>query len=148
MAGSTKGPAGIHKKLRLPVRAPPELLLSCSPEVPASPTPPPSPPLRARLPRRALLKLLEQVTPEEKFLRQIPAGTTECHVVYPSALPEKLVRRRLHLLATECVEGHRKWLFWSWAALPFSVATVVRGGGTGGILSHGRQDLLPEGEGA
>lgn len=79
----------------------------------------------AATPRRGLLKLLEQVTPEEKFLRQIPKTASECDIVYPSALPEKLVRRRLHLLATECTAGHRRWLFWSWAALPFTVATVV-----------------------
>lgn len=76
--------------------------------------------------RSALLKLLEQVTPEEKFLRQIPNSATTCDVIFPSSLPEKLVRRRLHMLATECTEGHRRWLFWSYAALPFTAATVVR----------------------
>jgi hypothetical protein len=63
--------------------------------------------------------VLSREDPHETFLKSVPTGHTEMLVLYPGILKEKVVRRRLRLLALQGKRRHRRRIFWwSLAMIP------------------------------
>eukprot|EP00775_Hariotina_reticulata_P003909 gene3909-4163_t len=63
--------------------------------------------------------LMSRVDPSETFLKALPQQADALEIRYPSSLPERLVRRRLRLLAAKAIPFHRSRLrIWSMAILP------------------------------
>ncbi len=63
--------------------------------------------------------VLKREDPRESFLKSIPLDNGILDVTYPDHLPEKLVRRRLRLLAMQGRQRHRRGIMlWSLAFIP------------------------------
>ena len=64
--------------------------------------------------------VLSREDPRETFLKEVAYGDVgKLDILYPSEMKEKLVRRRLRLLAVESIKRHRRrLLWWSLAAVP------------------------------
>lgn len=75
--------------------------------------------LRNRWHRFIVNVVLKREDPRESFLKSIPLDNGTLDVTYPDHLPEKLVRRRLRLLAMQGRARHRRGvLLWSLAFIP------------------------------
>lgn len=63
--------------------------------------------------------VLSRENPRESFLKSVPTDGGILDVLYPDIFPEKLVRRRLRLIARQGKAAHRKGLIlWSLAFIP------------------------------
>lgn len=63
--------------------------------------------------------ILKREDPRETFLKSVPLDNGTLDVTYPDHLPEKLVRRRLRLLAMQGRVRHRRGIMlWSLAFIP------------------------------
>lgn len=67
--------------------------------------------LRNRMYRLAQA-VLSREDPQETFLKSVPTDHTEMLVLYPGSCKERLVRRRLRLLALQGKRRHRRRIFW------------------------------------
>lgn len=75
--------------------------------------------LRNRWYRFIVNVVLKREDPREGFLKSIPLDNGTLDVTYPDDLPEKLVRRRLRLLAMQGRARHRRGIvLWSLAFIP------------------------------
>ena len=75
--------------------------------------------LRNRWYRFVVNVVLKREDPRESFLKSIPLDNGTLDVTYPDHLPEKLVRRRLRLLAMQGRARHRRGvMLWSLAFIP------------------------------
>jgi hypothetical protein len=75
--------------------------------------------LRNRWYRFIVNVVLKREDPRESFLKSIPLDNGTLDVTYPDHLPEKLVRRRLRLLAMQGRARHRRGvMLWSLAFIP------------------------------
>eukprot|EP00879_Flechtneria_rotunda_P018681 GHRR01019604.1.p1 GENE.GHRR01019604.1~~GHRR01019604.1.p1 ORF type:complete len:226 (+),score=64.07 GHRR01019604.1:759-1436(+) len=60
-----------------------------------------------------------RVDPSETFLKALPQQASNLQIVYPASIPERLVRRRLRLLAAKAEPFHRSRLrVWAAALMP------------------------------
>lgn len=63
--------------------------------------------------------VLSREDPQESFLKSIPTGPAQVEIKYPSSLEERLVRRRLRLLAHQGHKRHRsRFVLWIFALIP------------------------------
>jgi hypothetical protein len=67
--------------------------------------------LRNRMYRLAQA-VLSREDPQETFLKSVPTDHAEMLILYPVSVKERLVRRRLRLLALQGKRRHRRRLFW------------------------------------
>lgn len=66
-------------------------------------------------------KLLSRIKPSEMFLKSIPADATSLEIIFPSGLNPRLVRRRVRHIGKSGAQIHSKYMYGSFACLPFSV---------------------------
>ena len=69
--------------------------------------------------------VLSREDPQETFLKSVPTDHTEMLVLYPSSCKERLVRRRLRLLALQGKRRHRRRIFWWGLAMVPQIPLMV-----------------------
>jgi hypothetical protein len=63
--------------------------------------------------------VLSREDPQESFLKSVPTGAAQVEIKYPSSFEERLVRRRLRLLAHQGHKRHRlRFVLWIFALIP------------------------------
>jgi len=80
--------------------------------------------LRNRMYRLAQA-VLSREDPQEIFLKSVPTDHTEMLVLYPSSYKERLIRRRLRLLALQGRRRHRRRIFWWGLAMVPQIPLMV-----------------------
>ncbi|KAI5062462.1 hypothetical protein GOP47_0023001 [Adiantum capillus-veneris] len=66
-------------------------------------------------------KLLVQITPSETFLKSMSKDATKLEIVFPQSLNSRLVRRRVRHIAKSGAQIHSRYMYGSFACLPFSI---------------------------
>jgi hypothetical protein len=63
--------------------------------------------------------VLSREDPRESFLKSVPTGAAQVEIKYPRSFEERLVRRRLRLLADQGHKRHRlRFVLWIFALIP------------------------------
>ncbi|MCO5553160.1 hypothetical protein L7F22_006681 [Adiantum nelumboides] len=66
-------------------------------------------------------KLLAKITPSETFLKSMSKDANELEIVFPPSLNSRLVRRRVRHMAKSGAQIHSRYMYGSFACLPFSI---------------------------